>query len=143
VQAWLHGEPQTPTFAQFWSDLVALLSRETFFETLDDQSQFRVTLDLEERRIMLTAADKKALLLSESTTADLWHAIRTAGYCAPQNLPAGLDARASMIVALLTKLDYIRPVKISHPESQTVIGLHVVSILNETSRASTMKVLDA
>ncbi len=143
VRSWLHGEPQIPTFTQFWNDLVALLGREVLFETLDDHSTFRVTFDAEERRMTLAAADKKALILSESTLADLWHAIRTAGYCAPQNLPAGLDSQASMIVALLTRLDYIRPVKISHPKSEPAIGLQVISILNPTGRASTMKVIES
>jgi O-acetyl-ADP-ribose deacetylase (regulator of RNase III) len=141
VRSWLHGEPQIPAFAQFWNDLVALLSREVLFETLDDHSTFRVTFDAEERR--MTLADKKALILSESTLADLWHAIRTAGYCAPQNLPSSLDSRASMIVALLTRLDYIRPIKISHPKSEQTIGLQVVSMLNQTGRASTMKVIES
>jgi len=143
LQTWLHSEPQIPTFSQFWNDLVSLITRETAFETLDDHSAFHVTFDAEERRITLAAADKKALLLSESTVADLWHAIRTAGYCAPQSLPAGLDSRASMIVALLARLNYIRPIKISRPEGQPAIGLHVMSILNSTSRASTMKVIEA
>lgn len=143
VRDWLHGEPQVPPFAQFWNDLAALLSREVLFETLDDHSTFRAALDLEERRITIAAADKKALILSESTLADLWHAIRTAGYCAPQNLPSGLDSRASTIIALLTRLDYIRPVKISRPDSQPGIGLQVISRLNLASRVSTMKVIEA
>jgi O-acetyl-ADP-ribose deacetylase (regulator of RNase III) len=143
LQEWLHGEPQLPTFAQFWNDLTALLRREILFESPEDHSTFQVTFDAEERRVMLSAADQKPLILSESTLADLWHAIRTAGYCAPQNFPSGLDSRASMVVALLTRLDYIRPVKISRSDTPQGIGLQVVSGFDRGSRVSTLKVVEA
>lgn len=143
MQAWLQGEPQIPTFAQFWDDLVGLVSRETVFKTLDDQSSFNVALNAEDGRMTLTGSDKKPVVISESTAADLWHAIRTAGYCAPQNLPSGLDTQSSMIVALLTRLDYIRPIKMSHPKGEQTIGLQVMPSLNQANPGSSLKVLES
>jgi O-acetyl-ADP-ribose deacetylase (regulator of RNase III) len=143
LRGWLHGEPQSITFAHFWNDLAALIGSGQRFETLEDHLGFQATFDGDERRISLTVGKRDALLFSESLLADLWHVVRTAGYCLPQSFPSGLDAHASLIVGLLTKLDYIRPVLVARPQIQREIGLHFFPPADTTIHEPAIEVFES
>lgn len=124
--AWLASVPQTIQFARFWDDITALVQSQPTFQTLDDHTIFTAHFDETERRITLSSANGQAVILSESTLSDLWHYVRAAGYCLPGSLPSGLDTHAEMIVALLIRLDYLRPVTMMRPGALRQTGLHFI-----------------
>ncbi len=131
-QTWLNGLPQVPTFTRFRDEMIAVVQRQTRFETLDENTVFTATLDDFEERISLFDHQGEMLtVLSESTLSDLWHYVRVSGYCMPQNLPSGLDNYAPQVVALLTHLDYIQPVYLSRMQGQRRVGLHFIPPVSE------------
>jgi hypothetical protein len=58
--------------------------------------------------------------------ADLWTYVRGAGYCLPDNLPGGLDVCSDCLIALLSELEYVRPVALSTSSEATYSGLHYI-----------------
>lgn len=136
LQAWLANVPPIIPFSRFLADIVAVAQQPRTWTTLDDGTPFGLHYDETDRRITLTTADGDKVILSESTLADIWHYVRVAGYCLPGNLPAGLDTHASLLVALLTQLDYIMPVYVARPGALRQIGLHVLPPIDATPIAS-------
>ncbi len=129
---WLHGIPQTPTFTHFRDDLAAVLKQRAQFETLDEGIPFNAAFDdFEERIILRGTSNEPITTLSESTLADVWHFIHSAGYCLPQNFPSGLDNHASYVVALLAQVKYIHPVYLSRMQGQRRVGLHYIPPVTE------------
>jgi hypothetical protein len=139
LSMWLAGTPQTITYVRFFEDVVRLVQQHGLWETLDDGSTFNAGYDSSERRITLSADGVGAAILSESTLSDLWHYLRAAGYTLPGQLPSGMDAYASWVVAVLSRLDYVRPVHLARSGSPRQIGLHLIPPLEEA--APTAKVL--
>ncbi|MBZ0289877.1 MAG: macro domain-containing protein [Anaerolineae bacterium] len=123
LSRWLSAAPPIIPFARFFQDVVALVKQQHNYETLDDHTPFEAVYDDAERRILLSPG---GVILSESTLADVWHYIRAAGYTAPGSLPAGPDAHAGLIVALLSRLDYVHPVYIERAAGRQ-IGLHLLA----------------
>lgn len=123
LRSWLAGIPQTIPFSRFLNDVMALVQQQAAWTTLDDAAPFTAHYD---ERITLTAERGDPVILSESTLSDVWHYLRAAGYCHPGNLPAGLDANADLLTAVLARLDYIHPVYLARPGTPRQIGLYVI-----------------
>lgn len=132
---WLHGIPQIPNFTRFYDDLSRVLHGQRHFQTLDDRTPFTAAFDDFEERIAVTDAQEEPLTtLSQSLLADLWHFIHASGYCLPQHFPSGMDDYAPYVVALLSQLDYLRPVYLSQVQGTRQVGLHLIPPLADQPR---------
>lgn len=133
ICAWLHGEPEPPTFTQFCDDLARVIRQKETFETLDTKEMFRVALDVDERRMTIVPSLTEPTVISESLLSELWHYVRAAGYTLPQNLPGGLDT--PHIIALLAELPYFRPVLVSEADdaAQRRMGIHYITPVSEAA----------
>jgi O-acetyl-ADP-ribose deacetylase (regulator of RNase III) len=129
IRIWLNGEPQAPTFDNFWNDLITAIRRQNRLKTLDTAQEFEVALDLEERHLSIQSSGAASIELGKNLLSELWQYIRAAGFCLPQHFPGGLDVHAPYIVALLTRLDYLRPVYVSTNTDQRQIGLQLIAPL--------------
>lgn len=126
VTAWLNGTPQAVSFDKVWRDLLRLVKRKTDFQT-EDGLAFTVNLDAKARsRSLILGIEGETIFLSESMLSDLWIYIRSAGYSLPDNLPGGMDALSTCLVALLTELDYVQPVSLSVNDEGERTGLHYI-----------------
>lgn len=129
IRAWLEGLPQPVTFSKLTRDLNRLLNKETRFTTPDGTRAFTVGRDPKRKGsslIFLVSGDPQPIFLSESLLGELWAYIRSAGYVLPHNLPGGLDAHAPLITALLSQLDYVRPIHLFDDAGRKFIGMHYV-----------------
>jgi O-acetyl-ADP-ribose deacetylase (regulator of RNase III) len=141
LNEWLHGVPQTIPFSRFFEDVVAVVQNQRGWTTLDDYTTFNAHYDVTERRITLSADNGDSAVLSESTLSDLWHYLRATGYCLPGNLPSGMDAHSGMVVAVLSRLDYICPVYVERPGTSPTgrssairqVGLYIIPPVEHVS----------
>jgi hypothetical protein len=54
-----------------------------------------------------------SIFVPQEAMLDLWQNIRAYGFCVPRIMPAGLDVFAPYVLALLSGLDYLKPVELS------------------------------
>ena len=120
VGAWLHSVPAPVPFERFHEDLLALIADTTIFSA----GSFAIDFDAHEERHYLVRPDGVRLRLSRAVLSELWQFVRAAGYARPADLPAGLDAHAPYIVALLAHLPYLRAVDLNRPGEMPAPGLH-------------------
>jgi hypothetical protein len=128
IHIWLNSEPHAPAFDSFWNDLITAIRRQNRLKTLDTALEFEVALDLDERHLSIQSSGAASIELGRNLLSELWQYVRAAGFCLPQHFPGGLDAHAPYIAALLTRLDYLRPVHVSLSDSadQRQIGLQLI-----------------
>ncbi|MGB1287901.1 MAG: macro domain-containing protein [Aggregatilineales bacterium] len=139
MRAWLQGQPQQPDFEQFWRDLVkALKSHKKGLVTYDDEAFTLIAEARQKKRrvsLKLTPEGEKQIFIPETLLQDMWRYIVRAGYVLPQNLPGGLDIHAPYMVRLLSELKYLNPVHLSVGNSEKVVGLQYIPMLNRKSSA--------
>jgi hypothetical protein len=140
LNKWLNGTPQDVSFEVFWRNVASLARRHPELTTLDDHKRiFRVkaqekSATIKYNHLKIAPDDNEELFMPETMLYDLWQYILMAGYVLPQNLPAGLDAYGAELVALLTRLAYIRPVYLAPSDGKKVVGLHYVPPTGSATR---------
>ncbi len=137
IRSWLNGQPKTIDFNQFWRDLQRATENVPRYQTLDDHAEgfrlMRSTMKRDERRrnlILRLDSEPKPLFIPESAFRDLWQYVCRVGYALPQNFPSGLEHFASYLIAVMTTVDYVRPIHLQTVEGDTVVGLHFISPLD-------------
>ncbi|MGJ3240027.1 MAG: macro domain-containing protein [Anaerolineae bacterium] len=133
MKHWLTQRPAQVTFARFWQELVALAQQphtahDFPFKLVATVAQGRQRLSLK-----LLPRQGETIFLPETQLRDLWQYVVRAGYVLPQNLPAGLETHASMLIALLSELSLFRSIKIEDRNGQIVTGLHYIPPIDATS----------
>ncbi len=129
ISARLSNLPQDIPFEKFWRDLSRVVSSVTRFTT-EDGIDFEVVPERKrsnsrnQSRSLTIERENESVYLSESLLSDLWISLCAAGYLLPDNLPGGLEQHADVLVTLLTRLDYIRPVELGDSEEAMQLGLH-------------------
>lgn len=135
IASWLMGQPQKLPFDRFWRDLSRVVKQQHIFQTLGDERTFRARLDSRPRarNLIIEVDGQDNIFLSELLLSDLWAYIQGAGYCLPGNLPAGLDVHAPYLVAILTQITYLRPVRFG---SGGTLGLHYIPPVDKNRPSS-------
>lgn len=133
ITRWLHKEPQTLAFGEFWDDLILLVSTSAELVTLDRGQRFNVMPAVGQEGFIIQLENKTEVFLEKPRLLDLWQYIRSVGYCMPQNFPAGLDVYSPYLVGLLTRLEYISPVRLTNSNNgETYIGLQLIPASTKT-----------
>lgn len=139
MQAWLRSEPHSLAFTEMWKDLcesiglgvnlVALGDGTTFTAAITNRPEKGLSIRLRSRTVMETltrlltqlipyrwrpqVVGPGNIFIPQEAMLDLWQSIRTYGFCVARAMPAGLDLLAPYVVTLLSRLDYMKPVKLS------------------------------
>lgn len=130
MRSWLTAQPEQVSFEGFWQDVLNAVRERHVLHTLDTQIAFEVsgTEAKGKQRASLKIIPRKeeSIFIPETQLQDLWNYIRRAGYILPQNLPAGLEAYADFLIALLAQLSTLRPVQLATEKHEPVTGLHFI-----------------
>jgi O-acetyl-ADP-ribose deacetylase (regulator of RNase III) len=138
MMAWLRSEPRALAFDEMWTDLRDLIGPGLQLRTWDGAAQFKTFVTTQPSDGLLIRVSSKsvkqvltALLMRivprrfqpqmigpgevfvpQEAMLDLWQNIRAYGFCVPRVMPAGLDVLAPYVIALLSHLDYMKPVEL-------------------------------
>lgn len=135
---WLRNEPKTLAFSEMWTDLLSLIGAGLNLASWDGQLNFRVTRiskpppGLLIRKVPKTITERLKQLMSgigivsklliinngdifisEEAILDLWQTIREYGFCVPRIMPDGLDILAPYLLALFSKLSYMKKIELT------------------------------
>ncbi|MBI4337883.1 MAG: macro domain-containing protein [Chloroflexi bacterium] len=113
IKQWLRGEPESLAFAEVWEDLQAALPAHTNLISLDTNERFCAEVDHAGENVLVHSARKEITLPAEAFM-DLWQQLRQAGFVTSDGLPSGLDRVANYVVAIMSRLPYVRPVQIAN-----------------------------
>jgi hypothetical protein len=130
LMRWLQGTPQHVTFETFWRGIASIVRRHPQMTTFDTNKPFSATFRRDEQNPRLMSLklirDEETTFIPQTLLRDLWQYVLFAGYAHPQHLPGGLDTVGDMIVALLSKLSYMRPVRLQPSDQTAAVGLHYI-----------------
>jgi O-acetyl-ADP-ribose deacetylase (regulator of RNase III) len=139
MTAWLRSEPRTLAFSEMWTDLSNLNGQGIRLRTWDGVTDFTASLTTQPGDGLVIQASPKSIrqlltawvasivprawrpqviapssiFVPQEAMLDLWQNIRAYGFCVPRIMPAGLDVFAPYVLALLSGLDYLKPVELS------------------------------
>ncbi len=138
IQDWLRGEPQALAFTEFQDDLLSIINQKSSFKEINTQHDFRVTSSQDNTVIYIEVKGTPPVEIPEGTLVDLWQHIRSVGFWLPQNSPGNLGDIEPYMISLLSELDYLRPVLLSHPDeiNKRVVGLQLIPQLRKTNMLS-------
>jgi O-acetyl-ADP-ribose deacetylase (regulator of RNase III) len=140
MTAWLRSEPRALAFSEVWTDLSSLIGTGLKLRSFDGASQFKAFLTSEPTdglifqigakniRELVSAWLRKfvprrwrpqmvgpgRVFVPQDAMLDLWQNIRAYGFCASRIIPSELEVLAPFVMAVLSRLDYMEPVEISH-----------------------------
>ncbi len=158
MTAWLRSEPRALGFSEVWTDLTSLIGAGIQLRSFDDASQFKALLTTEPAGGLIFQIDAKSIwelvsawfrkfapsrgrpqvvgpgkvFVPQDAVLDLWQNIRAYGFCVSRIIPPELEALAPFVMALLSRLQYMKRVQISHGPSNapdaSEIGLRLFAI---------------
>lgn len=129
IKNWLHSEPQSLGFVEFWEDIIKLVRRNLVFHTmsLENKSEYEIRHNESSNSLIFYTNNSEIVVINQEAFVYLWQYIRSAGYSSPTNLPDGFDSYSDFVIGLITKLDYIRPVLMATNLSEKQeVGLQLV-----------------
>ncbi len=127
MKTWLTGRPSTISFEVFWKELLRIVQIDIDakshipFKGVATPTKGRQRLSLK-----LTPRRGDSVFLPETQLRDLWQYVTRAGYVLPQNLPAGLEQHASMIMILLAQVSLLRPIQLERQDGDVFTGLQYI-----------------
>ena len=147
MTTWLRSEPRALAFSEMWADLCNLIGSGLTLRTWDDVSEFRVSVTTNPTDGFLIEMNAKSLwdrmatmfnkivhrnrqptvlgpgtiFVPQEAMLDLWQNVRAYGFCVPSIMPEGLDVLSSHVLAIMARLDYMKPVEISQYTPQKPI----------------------
>jgi O-acetyl-ADP-ribose deacetylase (regulator of RNase III) len=142
MRRWLRSEPRTLAFAEFWNDvkevirsqatfsrpknghhytaeavkfdqegLLLYFGSRTWFESFRDSLRKLANQALQKWRF----TSNRGIFIPEDSLLELWQSIRFYGFCYSQTMPPGLELLTDYLLPILSKLPYLRPVKLAAP----------------------------
>ena len=129
LKNWLYTVPQWPAVENLWTDLDALLRRQSNWTRLDDGSAFEVYADGESGLLFRTQG--RDYPCPGSALEAFWQLIESAAYVYPADLPPDLELPPVLLFSLLANLEYLHPVILARIGSDRQIGLYFVPALND------------
>ena len=141
MRKWLRQEPRSLAFDQFWSDLKEVVGHGLRLSTTNGNKteydvevveyehdglmiylgsrtwfqHFRDTV----RHVLNEATHKwrftsdRSVYIPDESLLDLWQGIRFYGFCFKRMMPDGLDRFSEFLNPLLSRLDYLKPVRLT------------------------------
>ena len=145
MTAWLRSEPRTLAFSEMWNDLRGIIGSGLALDSWEGTTNFKVFITTRPENGLRIRIGKRnmpevlAKLLAKVIPArwqprtigladifvpqeamlDLWQIIRGYGFCVPRMMPAGLDVLSPYVMALLSHLEYMKPVELSFQSRRT------------------------
>jgi len=127
---WLQGTPRHVTFETFWRGIASIVRRYPQMTTFDTGESFSVVFRRDEQNPRFMSLKlirgEESTFIPQTLLRDLWQYVLFAGYAHPRHLPGGLDAVGEMITALLSRLSYMRPVRLQPSDQAAAVGLHYI-----------------
>jgi O-acetyl-ADP-ribose deacetylase (regulator of RNase III) len=140
MTAWLRSEPRALAFSEVWTDLGSLIGDGLQLRGFDGASRFKAFLTTEPTDGLLFHIDAKNIwelvsacfrkfvprgwrpqivgpgrvFVPQDAMLDLWQNVRAYGFCVLRIIPPELEALAPFVMALLSRLEYMKRVEISH-----------------------------
>jgi len=139
MKKWLNGRPSGVSFDDFWREMLGLVKGgidkqpHIPFQVVATEGKGRQRLSMK-----LTSKRGEQVFLPETQLRDLWQYVVRAGYILPQNLPAGLEEHASMMMILLAQLSMLRPIQLERQNGDVYTGLQYIPPIE--SRPNTLNV---
>lgn len=143
VKNWLRSEPRSLGFVEVWDDLCKLIGSGLNLTTLDGLADFKVVITKEaEEGLLIQEKSRNVrelfsrliarvmtykrpritghgdIFIPREAMSDLWRSIRDYGFCVPRSMPPGVDIFAPHLLALLGRLEYMKPVMLSTSEEE-------------------------
>jgi O-acetyl-ADP-ribose deacetylase (regulator of RNase III) len=140
MRLWLQANPAELPFAEFWSDLKEVVGAGLKLEAATSGSPFVARMvSYEEEGLLLQVGvnswlqelrdsvrntvneatrrwrfmSKRMIYIPESSLRDLWQSIRFYGFFLRRTSPGGLDVLYDQLLAILCRLQYLRPVNVA------------------------------
>lgn len=148
MSKWLHSEPRTLSFSEMWTDLSNIIGSGISMTTYDnnatkfsvkniDSPNLGLNIHIMSRKKWIELTNKllskivpskwhirigstKDIFIPQEALLDLWQNIRLYGFCIPRIMPGELYALAEYIMPLMSRLDYMKPIKLSTPEEEKI-----------------------
>ncbi len=105
IEKWLHSEPRTLAFAEWWRDMADLVARKPTWQALGTNTPFVAEI-LDDSLRLKTAGRETSLVKEEVGT--LWDTLRGYGLLTASQIPNGMQLWAKELLALLAGLPYCR-----------------------------------
>jgi O-acetyl-ADP-ribose deacetylase (regulator of RNase III) len=129
TKKWLRGEPASLGFVEVWDDILTVSNERKTVYDMRSNRYFHIELDKE--KVGLRIFDGNVLTyIHRDDFLDLWQRIRSCGYLTSSDLPPPFQDVASVIVDILSCLEYVKPARVSY-RNITENGLQLVNPLKE------------
>lgn len=145
ITRWLRSEPRQLSFAEVVSDLEALIeANSNAFRTPESDEAFCCYLHSPSEEFTLEFEMGGALWYVENwQLLLLWNQLRDFGFCADYMMPCGLAEIAPLVITLLSKLPYLRLVRLARTYralQTTSLGVQIKPPM-ATHKPSSMKLI--
>ena len=112
------------SFENFWKDLVRLLDSGSEFQTIFNRAEFRALLDGDAVNIV-RGENGKLVAISKVEMLDLWSVLES-GILTRKKLGAKLFDEAYYLIAILSRLPYMRPMEVEKNGNSPALGLQLI-----------------
>ncbi len=113
IKKWLRSEPESLAFVEVLEDIQELFMRQHAFSTLDGKIEFNAEYVNNPEKGLLIRNQNTEKFIYEEEMVDLWQFIRGLGFIIKENMPNELGEYLFYLVAILSKLPYLKPVLIT------------------------------
>jgi len=112
------------SFENFWKDLVRLLDSGSEFQTIFNRAEFRALLDGDAVNIV-RGENGKLVAISKVEMLDLWSVLES-GILTRKKLGGKLFDEAYYLIAILSRLPYMRPMEVEKNGNSPALGLQLI-----------------
>ena len=112
------------SFENFWKDLVRLLDSGSEFQTIFNRAEFRALLDGDAINIV-RGENGKLVAISKVEMLDLWSVLES-GILTRKKLGGKLFDEAYYLIAILSRLPYMRPMEVEKNGNSPALGLQLI-----------------
>jgi len=144
IEKWLHREPCTLAFAEWWRDLTDLVTRKREWQALGTKQPF--TAEIAGNVLRLKAGEREKTLAQEEV-GTLWDVLRGYGILTVGQIPNGMQVWANELLALLAELPYCH---LTHAAAEykaigdmTAYGVQLISMTVDTVQEAEVFTLKA
>lgn len=112
MKRWLHSEPRSLPFSEFWDDICDVVGMGIQLKTIGDDKSFSLLAEREAFRLRIVFQDNK-IEMGQEELEWLWGNIRLDGFYSSHSLPDMQHAHMPYVSAMLERLPYVRQVMAS------------------------------
>ncbi|MHB9783268.1 macro domain-containing protein [Stenotrophomonas maltophilia] len=127
------GDRAAMTFENFWQDLSILLKGNSQFRTIFNRAEFSANIN-NDLLTVVRGENEKAVVISREEMLSLWKALES-GILTRRKLGGKLFDEAYYLIAILSKLPYLRPIEIEKNGDSPALGLQLIKRTGVASAA--------